>query len=111
MKKILLISLMLVLLATTVCFAADEQVYEPAEPVVPAYVAANYVSTTLLISSGTAEYTAKLRPKTNVTVTKVIATMKLVDGTGKTVQTMTGEMRMIDGSYKLTNTKALTERG
>lgn len=64
------------------CFAAEQEIYELMDSIIPAYVAADNVTSDLTISNGTASYYTKVYPQSSTSITKVVGTIKLVNGKG-----------------------------
>ncbi len=111
MKRKILLVIMVMALSSSMCFATQEQIYNPLEPVIPAYVAVSSVSSVTTIKSGTATYYAELASQPGKTITKVVSTLKLVNSKGTVVQTKTETLTPNYGYFRIQNTKKLTTRG
>lgn len=93
------------------CFAAEQETYEPMDPGIPAYVAADNVTSDLTISNGTASYYTKVYPQSSTSITKVVGTIKLVNGKGTVINTKTATATKSNGYFKITDTKKLSAKG
>ena len=111
MKRIIAVTITIILLSTTICFAGQEEVYNPLKPDVLDYVVAATVSTQLSINGGKATYHAELLPQIGKKITKVVAVIKLVNGKGTVVQSKTATLYLSSGRFRIQNSKQLSSRG
>lgn len=111
MRRKLLTLFFAAVLSIGSCFAAEQEIYEPMDPIIPAYVAADNVTSDLTISNGTASYYTKVYPQTATSITKVVGTVKLVNGKGTVVNKKTATATKSNGYFKITDTMKLSAKG
>ena len=111
MKKNMLILIFTMVLSFSPCYASDLNSFEPVEPIVPAYVAVDSVISNIAITGGTAVYYTKASSSTSTSVTKIVATIRLLNSKGTVVKTKTDTIKPINGSSKISDSKKLTSRG
>ena len=111
MKRIIAITITIIMLSTTISFAEQEEIYKPLEPDVLDYVAAMAVTSRLTIDGGKATYYTELRPQPGKKITKVAAVIKLVNSKGTVVQSKTATLYLSSDRFIIQNSKPLSSRG
>ena len=111
MKRIIAITITIIMLSTTISFAEQEEIYKPLEPDVLDYVAAMAVTSRLTIDGSKATYYTELRPQPGKKITKVAAVIKLVNSKGTVVQSKTATLYLSSDRFIIQNSKQLSSRG
>lgn len=111
MKRIIAITITIIMLSTTISFAEQEEIYKPLEPDVLDYVTAVTVSTQLSISQGKATYHSELWPQPGKKITKVVAVIKLVNSKGTIIQSKTATLYLSSRRFRIQDSKQLSSRG
>lgn len=111
MKKNMLILIFTMVLSFSPCYASDLNSFEPVEPIIPAYVAVDSVISNIAITGGTAVYYTKASSSTSTSVTKIVATIRLLNSKGTVVKTKTDTIKPINWLSKISDSKKLTSRG
>lgn len=114
MKRILLLSLILILMSSIYSFsfaAIPEQILEGGNEIELQYVATRTVTPQLVISGGVADYSVTVTPKSSTSIGYIEGTIKLVrTSTGVVTKTTRGNMYLSSGKFKLSDSKTLTSK-
>lgn len=111
MKKIIVLIMVVVMCNVIPCFAMTTEAQDAGDGPQLWYVTVQRSSAELNISGNTANYQLKVYPQAGKTISKVTATLKLVDSKGTVIKTKLETVYFTNGYFKIEDSKNLTNRG